>query len=245
MPPVISISSQDIFQQVKLTTQLTSLIEGIMTRKIVTHAATAANIEIDPTELQQAADQFRLTHDLASVEDTITWLEQHHLSVDEFEAMIHINLLCHKLAWHLFEHQIEAWFVAHQIDYRSAVLYEVVLDDIDLAMELFYALQESEISFSEVARQYGQDIELRRKGGYRGVVYRHEMKPEIAAKVFAAKSPQLLKPIITAQGVHLIWVEEVIHPEVNEPLRNQILSTLFKDWLKQQMQQSQIDLTFD
>jgi len=245
MPSVISISSQDIFQQAKLTTQLAGLIEGIMTRKIVTHAATAAAIEINSIELQQAADQFRLTHNLASAEGTITWLEQHHLSVDEFEAMIHMNLLCHRLARHLFEHQIEAWFVAHQVDYRSAILYEVVLDDVDLAMELFYALQEKEISFSEMARQYGQDIELRRKGGYRGVVNRHEMKPEIAAKVFAAKTPQILKPIITAHGVHLILVEEVIQPELDEPLRNQILSTLFKEWLKQQIQQSQIDITFD
>jgi len=35
-------------------------------------------------------------------------------------------------------------------------MYEVVLDDEDLAMELFYALQEGEISFPE-AYQYIQD----------------------------------------------------------------------------------------
>jgi len=42
-------------------------------------------------------------------------------------------------------------FVEHQLDYAQIVMYEVVLDDEDLAMELFYALQEGEISFPEVA----------------------------------------------------------------------------------------------
>ncbi|NJO42907.1 MAG: peptidylprolyl isomerase [Cyanobacteria bacterium CRU_2_1] len=240
MPLVISISTQDILQQAKLTAQLSSLIEGAVTRKIIHHAATEANTKIDATELQQAADQFRLLNQLESIEDTLTWLEQQHLSLDEFEEMIHTNLLCHKLAQLLFGNQIESWFVAHQIDYRSAALYEVILDNDDLAMELFYALQEEEIGFSEVARRYIQDIELCRRGGYRGVVHRHDMKSEIAAKVFAAKPPQLLKPIMTAQGIHLILVEEIIQPALDEQLRNQILSTLFKDWLKQQTQQSQI-----
>jgi hypothetical protein len=47
-------------------------------------------------------------------------------------------------------------------------MYEIVLDDEDLAMELFYGIQEGEMSFYEVAHQYIQDMELRRKGGYRG-----------------------------------------------------------------------------
>ena len=51
-------------------------------------------------------------------------------------------------------------------------MYEVVLDDFDLAMELFYALVEGEMSFHEIAHQYIQDTELRRKGGYRGILKR-------------------------------------------------------------------------
>lgn len=77
------------------------------------------------------------------------------------------------------------------------MIYEAVLDDEDLALELFYAIQEGEINFQEVARQYIQDTELRRCRGYRGIRYRKDLKPEIAAAIFAATPPQILKPIVT------------------------------------------------
>jgi parvulin-like peptidyl-prolyl isomerase len=119
-------------------------------------------------------------------------------------------------------------------------MYEVVLDDEDLAMELFYGIQEGEMSFYEVAHQYIQDMELRRKGGYQGIVRRKELKPEISAAVFAAMPPQVLKPIVTSSGVHLILVEEIIRPELNNKLRYQILSDLFAGWLKQQIEQLEV-----
>jgi len=120
------------------------------------------------------------------------------------------------------------------------VMYEVVLDDEDLAMELFYAVQEGEMSFYEVAHQYIQDTELRRKGGYRGIVQRKELKPEISAAVFAATPPQVLKPIMTSSGVHLIFVEEIVEPELDNKLHYQILSDLFQEWLNQQIEQLKV-----
>lgn len=122
----------------------------------------------------------------------------------------------------------------------EVVTYEVILDDEDLALELFYAIQEGEINFQEVARQYIQNTELRRSGGYRGRRHRKDFKPEIVAAVFAATSPQILKPIVTPKGVHLIWVEEIIQPQLDEKLRVKILADLFSAWLKQQIEQVEI-----
>ena len=150
-----------------------------------------------------------------------------------------------KLAQHLFDDKIEPWFVEHQLDYAGAVIYEVVLDDEDLAMELFYALQEGEISFFEIAQQYIQDTELRRRGGYRGIVRRGEMKAEICAAVFAAKPPQVVKPIVTAKGVYLIWVEEVIKPLLDDKLRYQIISDLFQGWVKHQIEEAEAVTNLD
>jgi parvulin-like peptidyl-prolyl isomerase len=145
-----------------------------------------------------------------------------------------------KLAQHLFGDNIEPWFVEHQLDYAGAVIYEVVLDDEDLAMELFYTLQEGEMKFFEIAQQYIEDTELRRRGGYRGVVRRTEMNPEISAAVFGAKLPQVLKPIVTAKGVHLILLEEVVKPQLDNTLRHQIVADLFSEWIKQQFNRVEI-----
>ena len=136
---------------------------------------------------------------------------------------------------HLFRDKVEPYFFEHQLDYAGVAMFEVVLDDLDLAMELFYSIREGEMSFHDIAHQYIQNSELRRSGGYKGIVRRNSLKPEICAAVFAAQPPQLLKPIVTSEGVHLILVEEIIKPQLNEELHSQIMSDLFDEWLNQEI----------
>lgn len=240
MSKVIGISQNEILHQIKLSCQIPSIVEGILTRKIVAHAAREQGIQAEPAELQQAADNFRLTNALANADETWLWLRQHNLSLDEFEALIYTSVVSSKLAQHLFGERVESFFVEHQLDYTQVVLYEIVLDDEDLALELFYAIAEGEMNFSEAAHQYIQDKELSRCGGYRGILHRSNLKPEIAVAVFSATPPQMLKPIITAKGVHLIMVEEFIQPQLNEQLRYKILWDLFSQWLKPQLQQFEV-----
>ena len=83
-------------------------------------------------------------------------------------------------------------------------------------------------------RQYIQDRELRRLRGDRGVVNRKDLRPEISAVAFATNPPQVLKPIKTSSGIHLILVEEIIQAKLDEKISSQILSDLFSQWLETQ-----------
>jgi len=40
-----------------------------------------------------------------------------------------------------------------------------------------------------------------------------------------------MRQIVTSKGVHLILVEEIIQPELNDKLRYQIVSELFGEWV--------------
>ena len=245
MSEAITISSEDILHQVKLSCKIPSVIEEIVTRKIIVSAAANVGIKAEIEELQKAADNIRIMGKLKSADDTWAWLQKQGLSLDDFEEVIYINVISGKLAQHLFTDKVEPFFVEHQLDYAGVVMYEVVLDDEDLAMELFYAIQEGEMSFYEVAHQYIQDKELRRKGGYRGIVRRKELKPEISAAVFAAKPPQVLKPIVTSSGVNLVFVEELIQPQLDKTVAYKIGADLFSEWLKQQTEQVELNVAFD
>ena len=240
MLQAITITEQDIIQQVKLSCQIPTLVEAIITRKVITDAAAEAGIKVETEELQQAADQLRLMSKLNNADETFAWLKQHSLSVDDFEDLVYNNTIFGKLAAHLFADKVEPWFYENQLQYAGAFIYEVVLDDEELAMELYYELKEGETNFAEIAYQYIEDKELKRKGGYLGMVKRQAMKPEISAKVFACTDPQLLKPIVTSQGIHLIKVEEVVQPQLDARLRYQILSDLFSEWVKKQVQKIEV-----
>ena len=50
----------------------------------------------------------------------------------------------------------------------------------------------------------------------------------------AHKYIEVLKPIVTSKGVHLILVEEIIQPELDDKLRFQIGSELFGEWVNNQ-----------
>jgi parvulin-like peptidyl-prolyl isomerase len=245
MSKELKISSVDILQQIKLSCQIPEVVQAIANRKIVADAANQAGIKVEITELQKVADNLRVANKLLKAEDTWAWLKQHHLSVEEFELLAETNLLSAKLANHLFADKVEPFFYENQLNYVAAAIYEVVLDEEDLALELFYALKEGEISFAEIARQYIQDPQLRCAGGYRGMKSRSELRPEIAAAVFASNPPGAIKPIVTPKGVHLIWVEEIIQPQLSDLLRLKILSDLFANWLKQQNSTWNINVDLD
>ncbi|MTJ11212.1 peptidylprolyl isomerase [Anabaena sp. UHCC 0187] len=243
MSNIIKVSKEDIIYHIKISCQIPSLLEAIATRKIITETAEKEGIVIEIAELQQSADNLRLANNLIKAEDTWAWLQKHYLSLDNFEEIAHLNLVSAKLAHHLFADKVEPFFYAHQLDYSAAVTYEVILDDEDLSLEIFYALQEGEISFQEVARQYIQNPEIRRAGGYQGIRKRSDFRPEIASAVFASHPPEVLKPIITPKGAHLIIVEEIIEPQLNDPTRVVILSDLFTNWLKEKISKLEIVAT--
>lgn len=238
MSQPITITNEDILHQVKVSCKIPEIVEQIVTRKLIIAAAEEAGIKVEVEELQKAANQIRLANKLDSADDTWKWLEKHGLSIDDFEEIADISLISGKLASHLFADKIEPYFFENQLDYIGVVMFEVVLDDEDLALELFYAIKEHEMTFYDVAHKYIQDVELRRKGGYLGIVRRQDLKPEISTAVFSAKPPQVIKPIVTSQGVHLILVEELIQPDLNEKFRTNIISNLFSQWLNQQIEQS-------
>lgn len=242
MSEQITISWNDLISQIKMSCLVPSISRALVTSQLVKRLADAENIMLEVTELQQAADEFRIAQGLLNVEDTMAWLEKYHLSMDDFEEMISEKVLLAKLANHLFRDKVESFFISHQLEYRQAAIYEVTLEDEDLTMELFYALKEGEIQFHEVAYQYIEDSELRRIGGYRGTLHHNQMKPEVAAAVFRSNPPQIISPITTSQGYHLILVEEISQPELTDELRSKIQFELFSQWLAQKIQQIEVSI---
>ncbi len=240
MPQHLTISNSDIIRSLKLSCQIPDFLEGIAFKKIIAEVAQEAGIQVEEQEIQQESEKLRLEHKLVKAKDTWNWLTKHHLSLNEFEELVHDKILYQKLANHLFSTQVERFFYEHQVDYIAAVTYEIIFDDRDLALELFYALEEGEVTFQEIARLYIPEPKLRRAGGYQGIRRRGEFRPEIAAAVFAATPPQMIKPITTPKGVYLIFVEEIIQPKLDEQLRQAIITNLFIAWLKQQLEKIEI-----
>jgi parvulin-like peptidyl-prolyl isomerase len=230
-----TITCQEAISEAKISGKLPELIQGLLRRQVIDRQAQSLGLESTAAELQIAADRFRKVQKLDTAEATWKWLQANFLSVDDFEKLIAHKLITEKLAHHLFGDRVEHHFHQNMLEYGGATIYEVVLEDRDLAMEIFYALQEGDLSFADVAHQYIPDSELKRRGGYIGTVNRRQLRPEISAAVFASKPPQFIKPVVTAIGVHLIYVEQIDRPQLDDLLRQEILMSMFDLWLDEQV----------
>jgi parvulin-like peptidyl-prolyl isomerase len=228
---------REIVRYLKLSCQMPQVLREIKVRQLIEDTAQAKNITVEPADIQEASNVLRRQYNLLDSQTTRQWLQCQQLTLSDFEEMLHYNVLYHKLLWVLVGDSIEPYFYEHQLDYLGAIIYEIVLDNFNLAMELFYSIQEGEISFWDAAHQHITELELRRRGGYRGFVRRKHMKPQISAAVFAANPPQVLKPISINKQTHLIFVEEIVHPQLDETLEAEIADELFEQWLDIKLQQ--------
>jgi parvulin-like peptidyl-prolyl isomerase len=229
------INQSELFHQLKISGKIPEIIHGILQQRVLEQAAKELRIDISDEELQEGADRFRIANKLESTNATERWLKERMLSMDDFEQLVTTNLLTYKVADRLFSEQVAPYFHQNILNYAAAVIYEVVVSDRNLAIELFYAIQEGDMSFADVAKRYGQDAETQRKGGYLGSVPRQKMLPEVSAAIFAAQPPQIVEPILSAKGTYLIWVEEIVNPTLDDSLREQIRWQLFQEWLQQKI----------
>ena len=230
-----TISPIEITKHLKLSFKITDIIQEINKQQLIDKIAQDKEIIITEEELQKTADRFRLQNNLLTSQDTLKWLKKHDLSIEEFEKSLYNNALYNKVAQYILGDRVEPYFYEHQLDYTQAIIYQIVLKDFDLALELFYSIQERELSFWDVAHQYITDPELRRCGGYQGIVTRSQLKPEISAAVFASSPPEIFKPIKINKKTYLILVEEIVQLKLDKKLRHQITTELFEQWLKKQM----------
>jgi parvulin-like peptidyl-prolyl isomerase len=235
MNKALMIEKADILQHVKLSLEIPKAIESILKRKVVTDHALQAGLKLEKQELQQAADLIRLAAKIDKAADTWRWLEEHGLSLEDFEAIISINMLNQKLAEHLFTDKVENYFFENHLNYLSASIYEIIFQDENEAIDYFYAIQEGEVSFFDIAHQQVGDESLRKACGYRGNVTHGSLKPELAAAIFAATPPQLLKPAVSSGGTHLILVDSIDRQELDEQTKEDIIAELFEAWLGQQI----------
>jgi parvulin-like peptidyl-prolyl isomerase len=231
----LEITSEDIITQLKISQMLPAIKEQILIARIVKNEAEQAGIKVEVNELQEAADTFRLKNKLIGAKITQKWLDIHQLSLDDFENIIHFQLTNDRLKQKILTDKVEKYFYQNKLDFDRVALYEVVLQNKELATELYYAVREGEIKFQDVASKYIEDIELKRKGGYLGQIQRKDLNPELLSVFSTPNPPQVIKPITTAKGHHFLWIEEVIPAELTEEIGQEIQIKLFLEFLRKRM----------
>ncbi|MCT7982170.1 peptidylprolyl isomerase [Laspinema sp. A4] len=229
------IEAEEIVDFLKKELQFKTLCEKILYQKVIEEASRERGVMVTPEEIQAAGDRFRAQHRLEKAADTLAWLEDQMISPEDWEAGIRDRLLTQKLAEALFAQQVEKFFAENRIDFNQILLYQIIVASEKVAQEIFYQIEEQEISFYEAAHLYNRDERRRLSCGCEGKVSRSTLTPEIAAAVLNAPMGEVIGPVTTQQGYHLFLVEETIPAELTPELRQQIIEKMFKEWLTNEL----------
>jgi parvulin-like peptidyl-prolyl isomerase len=231
----LDVQPDEVVEFLKKTLQYRVTRQSILQLKIIAQAAAARHVEVEEAAIQGDADRQRRDLQLEKAEDTLAWLAAQQISPEDWEQGIRDRLLAQNLAEALFGQDVARFFGEHRLDYDQVVLYQMILPNAQIAQELCYQIEESEISFCEAAHLYHIEEEGRRRCGYEGVLQRWALPPNLAAAVFGVPIGQPSPPIGTSQGYHVLLVEELIPASLTPEIRQAILDRKFQEWLDHEL----------
>lgn len=231
----VSITPEEVIAHLRENIQLKDTYRQILSQQIIRQAAQARGLTVTEQEIQAEADKMRYAKRLEKASDTLAWLTEEMITPQDWEAGIRERLFAKKLADYLFDQEVEKQFAQHSLDFDRVLLYQIIVPYESLAQELFYQIEEEEISFYEAAHLYNIDEQRRQVCGYEGKIYRWNLKAEIAAVVFSAKPKEVTYPLKSEQGYHLFLIEEFIPAQLTPQRREEIIKQMFGEWLQSEL----------
>ncbi|HEY9767039.1 MAG TPA: peptidylprolyl isomerase [Coleofasciculaceae cyanobacterium] len=221
-----------IVDYLKKDISLKDVCQKILHQIAIDRSAEQYAVTVTPEEIQAEADKIRHQQRLEKAADTLAWLKDCMITIEDWETGINDRLIAQKLAKYLFTKKAETHFIENRLDFEQVLLYQIVIPYEKLARELFYQIEEEEISFYQAAHCYDIDCIRREKCGYEGKLYRMDIMPEISAAIFAGQQGEIIGPIKTDIGYHIIKVEEFIKPELTPDIHQKIIDEMFAQWLE-------------
>ncbi len=190
-------------------------------------------LEITATdeELQEAGDAFRKENKLIGVSETLDWIKQQRITVEDWSQGIKVSLLTQKLKEYLFGESVDIHYIGRRDDYKRVALSQILVRDLTEAMKIAQMLKEERFSFCALAIQYSKGQQSKENGGFVGIRFLTELIPEIAQAIADSKEGDIIGPIQTKLGYHVLRVEKYFPTELSE-VREQVLKSLFQSWLQ-------------
>ncbi|WP_414755010.1 peptidylprolyl isomerase [Anabaena sp. CCY 9910] len=227
----VFIAPEEIVNFLKKNMQLKEVYQKILFQRLILQVAEAKGITVTTEEIESEANRQRREKRLEKAADTLAWLTDQLASPEDWEMGIRDRLLSQKLANFLFADKVEAFFIQNQLEFEQVSLYQIIVNSEKLAQEIYYQIEDEEISFYEAAYLYDVDAVRRQRCGYEGKVYRFSLPVNVATVIFRTSPKQLISPLQTDQGYHLFMVEEFIPAELTGERYQEILNNMFNQWL--------------
>jgi parvulin-like peptidyl-prolyl isomerase len=185
-------------------------------------------ITVSDEEIQAAADAFRYRYKLLNASQTHSWLTKQKTTSKDWAEGIKMSLLTKKLEEYLFGEQVDGHYLNNREVYKRAAFSQILLSNETEAQQVAKELKEGKASFNAVALERSIGLSSRANAGFVGVRFFNELRPEIAQAMTEAKEGEVIGPIQTKLGYHIVRIEKWFPTELTIAQRKRMLATMLK-----------------
>ncbi|MUG94303.1 peptidylprolyl isomerase [Scytonema sp. UIC 10036] len=229
-----SATHADIIAYLKRSCKIAEITALVERDALILRTCEQFNITVSDEELQEAGNGFRLEHKLLGASETLAWLEAQQITVEDWSQGIRVALLTKKLKESLFGAAVDGQYVTNREQFKRVALSQIiVLDEIE-ATKIAKALREENASFCALAVAHSKGKKSQENGGYVGIQFVAELMKELADAIANAKEGEVVGPIQTKLGYHIVRVEKWFPVQLNESVKEQVIEPFFQVWLQQQ-----------
>lgn len=229
-------TDKDIIAYLRRSYKIAEIADRAELDELILKLCSEHEITVSEAELQAAGDAFRKEHKLLGAQETLSWLEKQRISVEDWSEGIKINLLTKKFKEYKFGDLVDAHYLNNRDRYKRVALSQITIADISAAMEIFDLLQQDKSAFCRLAIQRSLGKKSRENGGFIGIYFLNELLSEIFQSIANVREGEIIPPIKTARGYHIIKIEKYFPSELNEAVRQKVLESLFQFWLQEYFQ---------
>ena len=236
-----AVSLREVIMAAKWRGQL-AFLRDVADALLIRQEAERRGLAASDNELQQSADDFRISQNLHDADATEQWLRSNHLTMQEWEHLLEEETLARKLRDALTDGRVEQHFAENRLTFDAATISQILVEDEDVARELRSQIVEEGADFHAITRRHSRDEATRLAGGFAGRIPRTEMEASVEAAVFGSRPGKVIGPIKTDAGWMLAKVE-MLHPAtLDAATREAIKQTLFKEWLDEKRRQARVQI---
>jgi len=237
------LSLQQSLMYLRATGRLDPFISDIL-RQYVTEQEIKQreDVAIEPGTIEQSIIDFRLENQLTDSKTFQDWLNSNGLDFSTFHAQVTARFQQEKLKEVVTKEKLSEYFIERKIFLDRVVLSRIVVEQQELAAELYSQLTEEEASFEELAEEYSL-AEESVAGGMMGPVSKGTLPEELRAFVDAAIRGTVLQPLELEEKWCIFRVGKLLETSLENQQVQQILrEELFDKWLGEQIQNMQIQV---
>ncbi len=225
-----TISGEEVMTLLAQYQMLPQLAQSILIEQAIDE------IECTPQEENQVRQQFFQQQQIETEEQMQAWLKHQGMTREQLEKLALRKLKLEKFKQATWGGQLEAYFLKRKSQLDRVVYSLIRTSDAGIAQELYFRVQENEISFAQLAQEYSQGSEAQ-TGGLIGPVELSVPHPQIAQMLAASQPGQLLPPTRIGEWWVIVRLEQFIGAKLDESTRQRLLEERFRSWLKEQLQE--------